>query len=324
MEKREKYSVYTVFIISFIILLASPSILMGQLTISEENRGTLEIHKFDTRSLSMGSATVSDAYGRVSMGVNPALTGLFNKRISINSNSNHSWDTNLLRYDATLPTLIVGQHHITARIGMLNSGYDEINYLGSAQFPEPDVNQYHADLTYAFAVTEVFSVGLLQSLSYSFNDDAQYLTYFTDFGIAYAPAENISYGLVLRGVGREVEYEIIETGATTLRSNTIGQKLEIGATFRFPVEDRRPYITMSFANEKRFGEDGLWYKAGLELLPFRFLAVRGGVQFRSVDVIFLPRAGLGFNTDYFRLDYMVAPRNQRGENFHQLGLTFQF
>lgn len=298
--------------------------LMAQLTISEENRGTLEIHKFDTRSLSMGSATVSDAYGSVSMGVNPALTGLFNKRISIYSNSNHSWDTNLLRFDATLPTVIVDRHHITARFGMLNGGYDEINYLGSPQLPEPDVKQYHADLAYAFAVTEVFSVGVLQSLSYSFNDDAQYITYFTDLGIAYAPAENISYGLVLRGIGREVMYEIIETGATTLRSNEIGQKLEIGATFRFPIEERSPYMSLSFANEKRFGEDGLWYKAGLELLPFRFLALRGGVQFRTVDLDFIPRTGVGFYTDYFRLDYMVAPRNQRGENFHQLGLTFQF
>jgi len=322
MNIRPTYYSKILIALSFIFVLFCQPFAIAQ-TETGDNEGSLRVHKFDTRTLSMGSATLADAYGRTSIGINPSLSGLFNNGRDAQFNSYHNWDTNLMQHDFTLPTIIIDRHHFTARAGLTMSGFDEINYRGSARLPEPDVEQYHADLAYAYAVTEVFSVGILQSLSYTFNDETEFLTYFADLGLVYAPAENISYGLSFRGIGRDAHYLINEAGETNIYNQRLGQKLELGSTFRFNT-NRRTFLSISLANEKRFGEDGIWYKGGIELLPFPYFAIRSGAIFHIGLSEFIPRLGIGFDTGPFILDYMVAPRDQRGENFHQLGLTFQF
>jgi len=323
MNIRPKYTLNTLIAFSFIfVLLCQPSV-MAQTETAGDNEGSLRVQKFDARTLSLGSSTLADAYGRNTIGINPALSGLYNNGRDVQLNSYHNWDTNLMQHDFTLPTVIIDRHHFTARAGLTMSGYDEINYLGSAQLSEPDVEQYHVDLAYAFAVTEVFSVGILQSVSYTFNDDTQLFTYFTDLGLVYAPAENISYGLSFRGIGIDANYLINDAGETLLFDQRLGQKLELGSTFRFNT-DRRTFLSISLANEKRFGEEGIWYKGGIELLPLPYFAIRSGALFHIGLSEFIPRLGVGFDTGSFIIDYMAAPSGQRGENFHQLGLTFQF
>ena len=195
--------------------------------------------------------------------------------------------------------------------------------MGSPTLPEPELDQYQAAFAYAYALNKEFSVGLLQNISYTSNNTAQYWTYSSDFGIVYAPEKSITYGLSFRGLGRETTYEIIETGETTLGSALSTQSLEVGATVRFPTE-KRTYLSISFANEKRFGEDGLWYKGGIELLPYSFIAVRSGAMFNFSESVYIPRFGLGYNAKFVRLDYMVAPKKFSDEHFHQIGLTVKF
>ena len=310
-------------ILLLIIGLIFQANVQAQIINPEENKGVLSIQQFDTRSLSLGSATVSDLYGRASFGSNPALSGLYRNGIVFQTHSNHNWNTNLMQHSFTLPTISIENHHFTARAGLLNQGYDKLDIFGNSELPVPDIELYHAEAAYAYAFSDVFSLGVLQSVTYTFNEDAQYWTYFADFGIIYAPAKNISYGLAFRGLGHEVNYEIIETGTTTLGSNLMRQSLELGATFRFPTEERT-FMSLSFANEKRFGESGIWYKGGLELLPNPIISLRGGVLFHNRDTRFIPRTGIGINFKYGSLDYMIAPKNMDGEYFHQIGLTIRF
>ena len=298
-------------------------VLQAQIITPEENRGVLFIQQFDTRTLSLGNATLSDLLGRSSIGINPALSGLYSNDVVFQINSNHNWNTNLMQHTLIFPTLPVYNHHFTFRIGLLNRGFDQLDFFGNTHLPEPDVKLYHAELAYAYAFSEVFSMGVLQSVAYTFNDDAKYWTYFADFGLIYAPADNISYGLVFRGLGHEANYEIIETGTTTLGSQLKRQSLELGATFRFPTEERT-FMSLSFANEKRSGEEGIWYKGGLELLPNSFLSLRGGILLNFGKDQFIPRTGFGINFNHGSLNYMIAPQNRAGESFHQIGLTFQF
>jgi hypothetical protein len=320
MRKRYQHKTQFAAVLLCIIGLYSQTVVQAQINTPEEYKGVLTIQHFDTRSLSLGNSTVSDLYGRASIGVNPALSGLYKSGIVFQANSGHNWNTNLFQNTLTLPTLSVQKHHITARIGMINNGFDQIMFFEKSQLPEPDVKLYHAEAAYAYAFSDVFSLGVLQSITYAFNEDARFWTYFADVGIIYAPAENISYGLVFRGLGHEVNYEIIETGVTTLGSNLMQQSLELGSTFRFPIEDRT-FMSLSLANEKRFGESGIWYKGGLELQPNSMISIRGGALFHFGKSLFIPRTGIGFNFKYGSLNYMIAPKNMDGEYFHQIGLT---
>lgn len=297
---------------------------MAQIQDEGNRRGVLRIQMMDTRSLSMAGTTISDTYGRPSIGINAALSGLFNEPPFVQFNSNHNWDSNFMQHDLTLPTIYYGAHHVTARFGLLHQGFENIPFTSTSSLPEPDIIMYRAELAYAIAISNYFSMGTLQSISYTTTDEeAQYLNYFADIGLVYAPDSPVSYGLVFRGLGRETAYEIIETGETILDSQLARQRLEIGATFRYPIE-QRTYLSISFANEKRFGEDGLWYKGGFEVIPISMIHIRGGAMVNFDQSLFIPRMGLGIDVSVFQVDYMMAPKNLIGEHFHQIGLTVQF
>lgn len=320
-------SVSTCCFIIFTLLLLSfcQNPALAQIQNSEINKGVLPAKMVDTRSLSMASTTIADVYGESSVGINAALSGLFDQPSFIQFNSNHNWELNLLQHNLTLPTLSKGPHHLTARFGLLQRGFEDLPFSNGTPVPEPDIIMYRAELAYALAIGSHFSIGTLQSISYTQtneNEAAQYWNYVADVGLVYAPDGSVSYGLVFRGLGHETTYEIIETGLTTLGSRLARQSLEIGATLRYPIEEKT-YLSISFANEKRFEEKGLWYKGGIELIPFSFLQIRGGAMVNFNQSLFIPRIGLGLDTGLFQIDYMVSPKNLNGEQFHQIGLTIQ-
>ncbi|MFU8861724.1 MAG: hypothetical protein ACNA8K_15005 [Cyclonatronaceae bacterium] len=297
---------------------------MVQAQTDDGRQGVLPSQLFDTRSLSMANSTIADVYGRPSIGVNAALSGLSNAPVFVQFNSNHNWGNNLMQHDLTLPTLSTGPHHITTRFSVIHQGLDDLPFTSTSSLPEPDITMYRADLAYAFAIGPHFSLGALQSVSYTTNNENdQYWNYFADVGLVYAPDGPVSYGLVFRGLGHEVEYEILETGQTLLNRRFARQTLEIGVTFRYPI-DKRTFMSVSFANEKRFSEEGLWYKGGVEISPASYVHFRGGILANFDQSRFIPRAGLGINAGIIQLDYMIAPQNQIGEEFHQVGLTISF
>jgi len=320
MKKSLQNKIKAAAISLFIVGISTQSVVEAQIITPDENQGVLAIQQFDTRSVSMGNATVSDLYGRASIGINPALSGLYINRTVFQINTHYNRNINMLQYSLMLPTISIQNHHFTTNVGFLNRGFSK---FVNSRYQTPDVNFYHAELAYAYSIAEVFSLGVLQSVTNAFNDDAKFLTYFTNLGLVYAPAENISYGMVVRGLGYEVNYEINESGTTTLERNLMQQSIELGATFRFPTEERT-YLVMSFANEKRFGEKGLWYKAGIELIPVSFISFRGGALFHDRNSSFAPRAGIGLNFNFASIDYAIAPKKMSGEYFHQLGITIQF
>lgn len=326
MKNIQTVCIRPLIIFTFCLMFLSQNPALAQILNNEANKGVLPSQMVDTRSLSMGSTTVADVHGTPSIGINAALSGLFNQPSFIQFNSNHNWENNLMQYNLMLPTLSNGPHHITARFGFLQRGFEQLPYTSSSTLPEPDITIYRAELAYAIAISEHFSLGTLQSISYSTandNEEAQYWNYFADVGLVYAPDGPISYGLVFRGMGNETTYEIIETGQTTLGSRLARQSLEVGASLIFPVE-KDSYLSISFANEKQFDEKGLWYKGGMEIMPFSFINIRGGAMVNFNQSLFIPRMGLGINAGVFQIDYMIAPKSVIGEQFHQIGLTIQF
>ncbi len=293
-------------------------------SLSDNNRkGALSNQLFDTRSLSMASTTISDVYGRPSIGINPAIAGLSILPGYLQVNSNHNWENELVVHSLSMPSISFGHHHFNTRLALAHREWDNLPFAGSINGPEPDLMMYRADLAYAVSFSTYFSLGILQSLSYSTsNRVSHFWNYSIDLGLVYAPDGPVSYAAVLRGLGNETTYEIIETGLTTLGTQQGQQILELGASFRFPIEERT-YMSLSFSNEKKFGEDGLWYKGGLELVPIAGLNLRGGLLINFDQSKFMPRAGLGIQIGLFQLDYMIAPEKLTTEQFHQVGITIQ-
>tara|TARA_R100000908_G_scaffold65120_1_gene52002 strand:+ start:34518 stop:35453 length:936 start_codon:yes stop_codon:yes gene_type:complete len=289
-------------------------------------KGVLPNQIYDTRSLSMANTTIADVYSTPTIGINTALFGLFIDPSFIQFNTNHNWDNNLMQQDLTLPSLSHGLHHVTGRFVYLHKGFDNLPFTSSPSLSHPDILMYRGEIAYAIAFNNNLSLGALQSLSYTTtneNEEAKYWNYFADIGLVYAPDGPVSYGLVFRGLGNETTYEIIETNQTTLGSRLATQVLELGATLRYPIEERM-YLSISFANEKRFGQEGLWYKGGIEIAPFSFIAIRSGAMVNFEQSLFIPRVGLGINAGILQIDYGIAPKNLTGEQFHQVGITLQF
>lgn len=308
------------FAFCFLMVCQFPAMAQSQ---DESRRGALPNQILDSRSLSMAGTTIADLYGRPSIGINSALSGLFDNPNTIQFNSNYNWDTNRMLHDLTLPTFYSDNHHITARFGLLHKGFDNLPFTNPSSATVADLTMFRGEFAYSYAISNHFSLGTLQSVSYTMGgEEAQFWNYFADVGLVYAPDGPVSYGLVFRGLGHKTTYEIIETGQTTLDSRLARQIIEIGATFRFPIEERT-WLSISFANEKRFGEDGSWYKGSFEIIPFSFIEVRAGAMVNFDQLLFIPRIGLGINVGEFRIDYMVAPEKLIGEQFHQIGLTYQ-
>lgn len=277
---------------------------------------------FDVRTLSMGSATFSDRMNFSPMGVNASLLGLREPDMVVQFNSAHRWSDNRMVSSVTLPTLASGFHRITGRFGLNHQGSNHFNYLKSATEPAPDMQIYLADIAYAYRFSSAFSMGLLNRFSHIRNEDDDLISYSADLGLVYAPQGKITYALIARGIGRHATLDQDTTGDVVLRNSSEEASIELGATINYPIQSE-PILSISFSNEKRLYEDGIWYKGGVEVLPIPMIALRSGIQFHLGQSVAIPRYGMGVNLGFFHLDYMVSPHARAGEQFHQMGVTIE-
>ncbi|MGM0588462.1 MAG: hypothetical protein ACQETE_08620 [Bacteroidota bacterium] len=287
-------------------------------------RGALRAYKLDVRTIAMADATVADPTRLTAININPGALAFVRNFNTLHVNGYQNWNNNLVQTNLTLPVLRKNRHNLAAQVAYQTPAFNKLNLLGNNPQPEPDVQMYQMDLTYAYSFENVVSIGVMNSVTYAQNEFAHYWTYFANIGVLYAPTESLSYGIAFRGLGRSVVYEIIEDGRTTLSSQNLRESLELGATLQYPVDSDYTYMSFSLANEKRFGEDGIWYKAGLEIKAWQLLALRSGIMFQLSEDIYAPRFGMGINTKVVTLDYAFSYRQTLYERYHQVGLTIHF
>ncbi|MEX1212608.1 MAG: hypothetical protein WEA36_07170 [Balneolaceae bacterium] len=280
-------------------------------------------HPFDVRSISLGSATLSDRWNLSPMGVNASLLALREPDLAVQFNSAHYWSDNRMISSVTLPTLSAGSHRISGRFGASHQSTNQFNYLETPSLPEFDLQVYLADVAYAYRFSNAFSMGVLNRFTHIENEERELVTYTVDLGLVYAPQGKITYALIARGMGRHGMYGSDSTGKMLLRSSSQEASIELGATINYPIQSR-PILSISFSNEKRLYEDGIWYKGGVEVLPFPMIALRSGLQFHLEQSLAIPRFGTGIHLGWFHLDYMVSPYVRTGEQYHQLGVTLEF
>jgi hypothetical protein len=286
--------------------------------------GAPQPFQYDTRTISMGTATVADPTHLMSIHMNPGLLTFVRQPNAIQFEASQSWENNLQSHQVMLPALEAGQHRVAVQLGYHRPGLSQTSLAGAIPDPVPalDMGQLHA--AYAYSINHVLSVGVLNSFSFAYNPNAQFWTYNASTGLVYSPSESVRYGLVYRGLGRSITYEFIEDGRTTLGSQSLRNALELGATLTFPVDTDQTYLAISLSNEKQFGESGIWYKGGIELKTLSYFYLRSGIMFNPDQDTYIPRFGLGVNVYQFQLDYALSYKNSPMGRFHQIGLVYQF
>lgn len=317
-------AIITIYLlISFIV----PHYAVAQLVNTDDSqdglRGAPQVNKNDARTTSLGNANIAEANNISSINLNPASLSFVRNLRVVQINVHQNWDNNLMLEYVTFPGFEYENHRVAAQFSYHHSGPDVTNLLGRSISEVPSLGMNQVDITYAYSIDNLISFGIFNSISFAQNEHAQFWSYFANLGALYSPSESISYGATLRGLGRSIIYEIHESGRTILGSQGLRQSLEIGATLHFPVDTDHTFLSLSLANEKRFGEDGIWYKGGVEVRPWEILALRTGILFHPEDQLNIPRFGVGLVQGTFKLDYMISYRNLPHERFHQLGLTIQ-
>lgn len=287
--------------------------------------GATRAQRIDTRSVSLAGASMADPYSISSMNINPALISFVRNPVGIEYHIYQNWSNNIFQQNLTLPAIRIENHTAVLQMNYSTSGDPFLNSpYGEPSLPEPNIMLYDIAVGYSFSIDNLVSVGILNNFTYANDDEVEYLTYFADFGFIYKPADHLTYGLVFRGLGSSIIYQLDDNNRTNLNTHNLRERLEIGTTLQFPAESDHPWMTLSFSNEKLFGRRGIWYKGGLELKPNPYLAFRSGLIFVPIDRFVAPRYGIGINTDYLRLDYSISPKQVLSERFHQFSLTLQF
>ena len=315
-------------LISLFLLPISANFVYAQSTTFPFNEFTdsLSYNNASARSTGLGDADIADLGHFTSYNLNPALLSFAHNPVSIHLSAYQDWRNNFSHFDLTLPAFnITNEIRSVIRFSYAyaDSYMSSVNPLGRDNEPEPELNRYQLESGTSFKISSVFSTGFLQTLSFSNNANAQYWTYAAKAGLFYDPVGSLSYAAVVSGVGRGTEYRFIEDGTTVLGSYDIPVSFEIGATFTFPEDSKDPNFSLSLSNQKRFGQEGVWYKGGMEIKVIKFLSLRSGIQFQPDLNYYMPRFGIGYKSNNISLDYGIAPGTQSkiDGRYHIVGLT---
>jgi hypothetical protein len=272
-----------------------------------ENAKAQMIRSFSTepiqpsaRAAAFADAYICDPYDVNSFYWNPAsLT--FLKMYSVVANSVMSWDRLIFRNNVAVPYRLGDDQ--TAALGVAANYFSRLAY-------------YSLDLGYAKKLSPTVSAGIFLDLGYAASRSTERWVGSGSLGILYAPTPGISYGMVYKGLGTGVQYTN-DGIKETLEFKKPKQSFLTGMTFFFPSINRRPYLIVSLTAEKILGTANFISKAGIEVMPFPFLAARFGIL--SSPIVATGRAGIGLYLSRFRIDYAISP-SVAEDRLHQISI----
>ena len=181
---------------------------------------------------------------------------------------------------------------------------DHVGYIGDNSPANFRAMQYGYDIAYGREIIPTLSIGAGIGVRYGRSDVSSLLAVSSTTGIIYSPAPEISYGAMFTGLGNGIVYAS-DLKTTSLSTARLPRKLLAGLTLRFPGTLQRTIFTISAANEKIFGEDGIRYMGGIELYPVRFLTLRTGYLYTNAFAA--ATFGLGIQLGGMHLDYSISP-----------------
>ncbi|MDE3057009.1 MAG: hypothetical protein KGJ59_03520 [Bacteroidota bacterium] len=208
-------------------------------------------------------------------------------------------------------------------VGMGNAvafGINATQIQLSDEFGKHTGSMYGFDFASATELTSTFSLGIRGTAQYGTAGNEQLWTGSSAIGILYAPGPEVGYGMVLSGLGGEVQYSI-DNGALVLKHQTTPRNLQLGLAMRFPSSKLERTVTISLANDKTFGTKGIRYNGAIEWLATRFLALRTGYVVSPTYAG--AKYGIGIHTAGMLLDYAISPSTLT-DQFQEITMSIQF
>ncbi|MBD3615420.1 MAG: hypothetical protein HUJ22_02525 [Gracilimonas sp.] len=282
----------------------------------------------DARSTALANAVIADPITVSGLYSNPALIALNTLSTKAMINSIYNKSKNIAVENITVPVklapnknMIIGAtfHHQVKPDSRL-SDYSSLYF-----------NQYTLDVGYGQSLIEDVYVGLNIRSYMGVTESTTTWSGDASLGIVYTPSPLVSYGAVYRGTGYQnhrighgiIYYRTVNDDITRMETVKLPQRLEIGATLRFPSIREYPNFVLSFSNEKLFGEEGLVYRGGLEVYIKDIFRLRGG-YFHSIPIQG-SRIGFGLLLDPVKVDYTFSINNlDRSGQTHQMSISLNF
>jgi hypothetical protein len=266
------------------------------------------------RAAALAEAYISDPYDVTAMYWNPGAL-LYIQQPSIVITHSQDVSTKFMMDNVAIPLHSTRSEMIAVGVTLNHHGYlqKDLTYDFRAM-------QYGYDIAYSREVMPTVSIGGRVGVQYGTSGTSHLWAAATSVGIFYSPAEEISYGASVNGLGSAIEYAY-DNSSLTVNSVNMPRSLQVGATMRFPAEVKQSIFLVSIANEKIFGKDGLRYKGGVELFPIPVLALRAG--YLNEPGFSVGHYGLGVRMGRFSFDYALSP-GPASDRTHSLAISFDF
>ncbi len=253
------------------------------------------------RGDALGGSLVSDIRDMEGLYNNPAsLRAMTSPGLA--ADHRHDWDRGIFFESLALRMFSTNFNSLGVGARVSDAGG-----FGSKRLLE--FRQYAADIGYAVDLFPNFSLGVLAGGRTGQASGETKSGYSFSLGVLYSPTPSVSYGIVVRDFGKSLQYAYsAQTGKTTVAlSGTRPGSVEMGSTLLFPAQSRLPFLQISVSVERDYIAKELRYKGGVELTPWRFLALRVGYVNAAVAQAM---GGLGLTIGRFRFDYGIMPRTQ--------------
>lgn len=326
---------YLFLLILTLSLLPQPQPLLAQVNV--DSSAVLYNNEFlGARSTSLGHTQVSDSYSLEGVHTNPAAF-LFNRgNMSVTSGLFYSGYSNIMVEHLSGVLIHNDLHLLAAAITHQHNGSENLS-LNTQKDILLEFTQYNFSLYYATKLTSTLGIGGGISGVYGSTEFDSKWAANSNIGFYYTPSPSVSYGLAYSGLGgnsnnlgANLRYTYNDHLAspdrppgTQITYESLSHQLEIGATFRFPTLTDQPDFTLSFANKKIFGTEGMIYKIGLEFFPTSPVVLRTGYYFRNEGLNGL-RAGFGLRAGSAMIDYAFSgAMTGLNGNAHQVSLSFK-
>jgi len=251
------------------------------------------------RAEGMAEAYTADANDVTSMYANPAsLAFLMRQSVVVNHLMDQS--INGMNENISFPLRFGNGEQVGIGFTVNHVGYWE-----NSDNTDFHVMQYGYDISYAKEIFPALSIGAGVSVRYARSDSTSLWGISSSFGFLYWPSPEVSYGISLSDVGSGILY-ISDRVKTNLSSENLPRVLQASITMHFPSPPDQTFLTVSVANQKVFGTDGILYNGGIEYYPLSFAALRWGYIYQ-LNLVNTATYGIGFRTNKFQLDYAIIP-----------------
>ncbi len=261
------------------------------------------------RSIGVADAAVADARSVGGAAWNPASLA-FLESVSADVTLIGRTDALHARSDVSVP-VVVNESFAVAVSGAAAS-FDRDGWSEGAGM------LYGGSAMCALRIMPAVSVGAVYNFQTASLGSASASSHNGGVGFIYSPQPALTYGLSVTGFGSGITFSRNDSMQTIAQEGSIPRSVTLGGGWRYPTTHDRVVFSCFLSGQKIIGVGTNVYRLGVEVLPWGFLALRGGIV--SGPVTTAGRGGIGLRTGFIELDYALTTSTAE-ERMHVLTLS---